>query len=519
MIRALLAAASVAIWNTAPAQAPGAERAPRQSMGLVRGQDGAPLADAEVLAFRSAPTDDVVGAEGLAPRPAPLRTQTDARGEFRLDLTSPATVLVRGHGLGLLVPALAAEDALRLVAQPLAEVVLPAGAAGARALAAVGGVEVDLGVLTGASLRLPAGAYRLLVERGAAGARSAGAVLVRVGERVEVALPTAAAWRVRVDADAALDAAVLDGWHGVPLAADEDGMLTLWPTAAAEARSLEIATRGPHGARRWQRITVARDRAASTLPPTTWRALRADAAAAIVTLQPLGAGEVRALAWSPVEGGVAHVPEVADAHHVTLRADGGIVAWSGDARADAVATDVLVVAVRDAERPIVGALVELDGPAPQVRRRVATDGRGQARFAGVPRAQAFVRLVHDELCSDDLELRADTIHAALHRLHARPGATLQGRIALPDAGIAPSAVEVTLRDPTGADGLTPRRVPVHSDGTFAFRGLDADRRYTLFASLRRGSVTFSAKLHGVSTDAPVLLTLRSEDPQPPGRGR
>lgn len=528
MIRTLLGTAMVvATWHTALAQGAG----PGACTGLVRTPDGSPLRDAEVVAFPRAATDDVVGAEGLAPRPEVMRTTTDAGGMFRLALPAPAILVVRHpSGLGVVWPRAATRDALRLVARPLAEVELPAGARGAHVRMASPLGELALGFWPGASLRLPGGAHRLLIEGPARGGgkdipeRAEVFVAVRGGESVRVRAPASAPWRVQLTAPGATVARetvagetvaiVVDGWHGVALTPDADGSVALWPCAQSR-RSLQVASPGPHGARRWQSLVVARDGDAPVLASTAWRALRVPGAEAVATLQTRAHGDVQGVAWSPVQAGIAHVPVVDDVAFVALRADGAVFAV-GDAGTP-IRAGTLTIAIRDAERPLAGALVELDGPPPQVRRRARTDSGGQATFVGVPRTRAFARLLHDELCSDDLEVPADAVDGAPLRLRARPGATLRGTITVVgDPTASMSAVEVTLRDPTGTDGLATRRAPVAADGGFAFRGLDADRRYTLFAALRRGAVTFSAKLHGVDTGAPVLLTLRSEDPLPPG---
>lgn len=532
MTRTLLGTAIVvATWYTAPAQGTG----PGGCTGLVRTPDGSPLRDAEVVAFPRAATDDVVGAEGLAPRPEVVRTTTDAGGVFRLALPAPAIVVVRHrNGLGVMWPRAATHDALRLVAQPLAELELPAWASGAHVRVAGPLGELALGFWAGASLRLPGGAHRLLIEGTARDGTKATPeraevhVAVRAGERVRVDAPASALRRVRLTAPGAtvagesvpgaIAAIVVDGWHDVPLTPDADGGVALWPCAQS-TRGLQVAVRGPHGAWRWQGMVVDRDGDAPTLASTAWRALRAPGAVAVATLQTRADGDVQGVAWSPVHADIAHVPTVDDVAFVAVRADGAVFAV-GDTGAPFRA-GTLTLAVGDAERPLAGVMVELDGPPPQVRRRAHTDSRGQATFVGVPRTRAFARLLHDELCSDDLEVPTDAVDTgpggAPLRLRARPGATLRGTITVvgdPTASL--SAVEVTVRDPTGTDGLATRRAPVADDGGFAFRGLDADRRYTLFASLRRGAVTFSAKLHGVDTSTPVLLTLRSEDPLPPG---
>ena len=536
MIRTLLGTAMVvATWNPALAQGTG----PGPCTGLVRTPDGSPLRDAEVVAFPRAVTDDVVGAEGLAPRPEVVRTTTDAGGVFRLALPAPAVIVVRhSSGLGVVWPRAAARDALRLLAQPLAEVELPAGSRGAHVRMASPLGEVALGFWPGASLRLPGGVHRLLIEGQARdGAKAATEraevhVAVRGGEGVRVRAPASAPWRVQLTTPSAavpgetvageIVAVVVDGWHGVALAPDADGSLTLWPCAQSR-RSLRVATHGPHGSRRWQNLVVARDGDAPVLASTAWRALRVPGAVAVATLQARADGDVQGVAWSPVQAGIAQVPVVDDIAFMALRADGSMLTVGAPLAEDRevgtpIRTGDVTIAVRDAERPLAGALVELDGPPPQVRRRTRTDSGGHATFVGVPRTRAFARLLHDELCSDDLEVPAEGApDGAPLRLRARPGATLQGTITVVgDPTAAMSAVEVTLRDPTGTDGLATRRTPVADDGGFVFRGLDADRRYTLFAALRRGAVTFSAKLHGVDTGAPVLLTLRSEDPLPPG---
>lgn len=512
----------VATWNPVLAQGTGLGAC----TGLVRTPDGSPMRDAEVVAFPRAATDDVVGAEGLAPRPEVVRTTTDAGGVFRLALPAPAIVVVRHpSGLGVVWPHAATHDALRLVAQPLAEVELPAWARGAHVRMASPLGELALGFFAGASLRLPGGAHRLLIE-GPARANPERAevhVTVRGGESVRVDAPASASWRVQLtgpDATVAGDTAavVVDGWHDVPLTPDADGGVALWPCAQS-TRELQVAARGPLDARRWQRMVVDRDDEAPMLAATAWRALRVPGAVAVATLQTRADGDVQGIAWSPVQTDIAHVPVVDDVAFVAVRADGAVFAV-GDVGAP-LRAGTLTIAVGDAERPLAGATVELDGPPPQVRRRARTDSGGRATFVGVPRTRAFARLLHDELCSDDLEVPADAIDGgpggAPLRLRARPGATLRGTITVVgDPTSSLRAVEVTLRDPTGTDGLATRRAPVAEDGGFAFRGLDADRRYTLFASLRRGAVTFSAKLHGVDTSAPVRLTLRSEDPLPPG---
>lgn len=525
--RTLLGAAMVvATWNTALAQGSGLGAC----TGLVRTPDGSPLRDAEVLAFPRAATDDVVGAEGLAPRPEVVRTTTDAGGAFRVALPTPAIVVVRHpSGLGVVWPRAATHDALRLVAEPLAEVELPAWARGAHVRMASPLGELALGFWPGTPLRLPGGAHRLLIEgpaRDGAKAtpeRAEVHVTVRGGERVRVDAPASASWRVQLtgsDATVAGETAavVVDGWHEVALTPDADGGVALWPCAQT-TRGLQVAARGPHGALRWQGMVVERDGIPPVLASTAWRALRVPGALAVATLQTRADGDVQGIAWSPVQTDIAHVPVANDVACVAVRADGAVFAV-GDAGTP-VRAGTLTIAVGDAERPLAGATVELDGPPPQVRRRARADSAGRATFVGVPRSRAFARLLHDELCSDDLEVPADAVDGgpggAPLRLRARPGATLRGTITVvgdPSASLA--AVEVTLRDPTGTDGLATRRAPVAKDGGFAFRGLDADRRYTLFASLRRGAVTFSAKLHGVDTSAPVLLTLRSEDPLPPG---
>lgn len=495
----------------------------RAVQGLVFDPALEPLAGAEV-SFHPRQRPDLTWLEDLTPDPKPLLARTDERGRYKIDgADRPGCLLVRHpSGLGALVPGAAPGSPDRVMARPLGALRvegedLPFIAHVTAVLAGRG--QQYLGRFVHTDLRLPAGTYRVLFQRG----ELFGEHTCRVEEGRTTVLPPLQVGRALT----------------IPSGFDGSVFLRGWPQPELTGRPLLIPpSRGPvilRVERRvgddelFDRVWLTPDSTQLPLatPPAQWDEVqvvgpgdRGVAGARIYTVEPTGQGPVvRARSMTDAEGRGRHAA-IQGARVLVLASGFGARLIDAEALSQrpeirlAPGSNVDVRVVSD-EPEVALVEVELRHSADSwLTFATFADRRGLARFRDLPPGDSTLRL----LSPDHLPAELDVALPAKGELvlPARPGARVTGRVVLTDGDPAAGAL-VRLRDTTGQlrevrDAIADRQ------GQFAFGGLRDDSLFTISAELQRQGRTWSAQQRGIQPgDGGALLELRLEDPLPPHR--
>lgn len=452
--------------------------------------------------------------------------QADAQGRFHLRVPTRRGLLLvtTPNGLAALSPA-AAGAPLRVDVGPVGTIHVGASARRVDvACADADGRLRLLGQRVGPSLSLPPGSYALLVHEAEASwvhrcEVTAGATThaiapphryqLRLDGRFRghvhlrgwsaVRLPTRNA-RVRIRAAGPVQLVVHErqelGWI----------VRELWLQPGERERTL------PRARAEWQPILV-QDAAGAPLSGARVHTVQQRAAGPVVVATSIADPAGRAV--------VAALPG-GDTRHALVARSGSapsLLALEAGALAPArlAPAHTSTVTVRDpAGHQVTGARVALSLAAPSwLTWSGVTDARGRVTFEALPSGRARLELrSRDHLpAARDIAIAADAEGHAWQLL-AEPGFAVHGQVRRQGQPLA--GATVTLRDPTRADQGRVLTTQSAGDGGFEFRGLRRDGLYTLFASVERHGVTWSAQIREAQPgDTQWVLLLESEDPKPP----
>jgi hypothetical protein len=161
--------------------------------------------------------------------------------------------------------------------------------------------------------------------------------------------------------------------------------------------------------------------------------------------------------------------------------------------------------------PVAGALFEILPSNPLLRTRHRTDHLGKARVVNQRPGKSKIHLLDPRFLrsTHPLVLRAETNNAAT--LRTKPGASLQGKVLLPNGKPAPGAT-IRVQDHTTRLTLT------DATGRFQLTGLDLDATVRISANLTwQGKAYISVKSAVTPGATTWILKLQTEDPELPGR--
>ena len=161
--------------------------------------------------------------------------------------------------------------------------------------------------------------------------------------------------------------------------------------------------------------------------------------------------------------------------------------------------------------PVAGALFEISPSNPLLRTRHRTDHLGKARVGNQRPGKAAIHLLDPRFLrsTHPLALRAETNNTVT--LRTKPGATLQGKVLLPNGKPAPGAT-IRVQDQTTRLTLT------DAAGRFQLKGLDLAATVRISANLTwQGKAYISVKSAVTPGATTWILQLQTEDPELPGR--
>ena len=163
------------------------------------------------------------------------------------------------------------------------------------------------------------------------------------------------------------------------------------------------------------------------------------------------------------------------------------------------------------------AVIRVQEPGdPCVGFEVLTDGRGHAVLPHTPTARAEISITAPG-CAP-LRGTFGALGLPGQTLELASGQILRGRVVDEDGDPAPLC-EVEVRDPSGTLLASPRRTMSDESGRFQIEGLP-EGTYTISVKDFRDGRTFSGQTRGAQPGRDSWdVTLRDEDPKPPGRGR